>query len=226
MDYVKGCEFFELSKYILKHVANGKIGIADGLKDELTYPALSSMLENAKTDFVDGNGKTVKGMPSAEIFVMTRKIDKKKYIIGLSFNRRIAGTPSGKTGIEAWFEESRDRMVEESRFFAEGYEKEQAYFDHCMIDHFRNSVGMGQLHEAEYQDKLISRAKSKTVLGITFTKTGLFIAMIILWSLVFHNIALGFIFALCMIGSFTLVTNKAKSKESDLVKEDQVSAEN
>ena len=44
MDYVKGCEFFELSKYILKHVANGKIGIADGLKDDLTYPALSSML--------------------------------------------------------------------------------------------------------------------------------------------------------------------------------------
>ena len=220
MDYVKGCEFFELSKYILKHVANGKIGIADGLKDELTYPALSSMLENAKTDFVDGNGKTVKGMPSAEIFVMTRKIDKKKYIIGLSFNRRI-----GKKGIEAWFEESRDRMVEEIRFFAEGYEKEQAYFDHCMIDHLRNSVGMGQLHEAEYQDKLISRAKSKTVLGITFTKTGLFIAMIILWSLVFHNIALGFIFALCMIGSFTLVTNKAKSKESNLVKEDQVKNE-
>jgi hypothetical protein len=56
MDYVKGCEFFELSKYILKHVANGKIGIAEGLKDELTYPALSSMLEKAKTDFVDGNG--------------------------------------------------------------------------------------------------------------------------------------------------------------------------
>jgi hypothetical protein len=116
-------------------------------------------------------------------------------------------------------------MVEESRFFAEGYEKEQAYFDHCMIDHFRNSVGIGQLHEAEYQDKLISRAKSKTVLGITFTKTGLFIAMIILWSSVFHNIALGFIFALCMTGSFTLVTNKVKSQESDLVKEAQVKNE-
>ena len=111
-------------------------------------------------------------------------------------------------------------MVEESRVFAEGYEKEEAYFDHCMIDHLRNSVGMGQLHEAEYQDKLISRAKSKKVLGITFTKTGLFIAMIILWSCVFHNIALGFIFALCMVGSFTLVTNKAKSEEKDLVKDE------
>ena len=218
MDYVKGCDFFGLSKNILKNVANGRIGIADGLKDDLTYPALSSMLENAKTDFVDANGKTIKGMPSAEIFVMTKKIDKKKYIIGLSAGRRIAGTPSGKTGIEAWFEESRDMMVEESRFFAEGYEKEESYFDHCMIDHFRNSVGMGQLLEAEYQDKLISRVKSKKILGITITKTGLFLAMIILWSLVFHNIALGFIFALCMVGSFTLVTNKAKSEEKDLVK--------
>lgn len=218
MDYVKGCDFYELSKNILKNVANGKIGIADELNDKLTYPALSNMLENAKTDFVDGNGKTIKGMPSAEIFVMTKKIDKKKYIIGLSAGRRIAGTPSEKKGIEAWLEESRDTMVEESRVFAEGYEKEEAYFDHCMIDHLRNSVGMGQLYEAEYQDKLISRAKSKKVLGITFTKTGLFIAMIILWSCVFHNIALGFIFALCMVGSFTLVTNKAKSEEKDLVK--------
>ena len=220
MDYVKGCDFYELSKNILKNVANGKIGIADELNDKLTYPALSSMLENAKIDFVDGNGKSIKSMPSAEIFVMTKKIDKKKYIIGLSFNRRIAGTPSGKKGIEAWLEESRDTMVEESRVFAEGYEKEEAYFDHCMIDHLRNSVGMGQLHEAEYQDKLVSRAKSKKVLGITFTKTGLFIAMIILWSCVFHNIALGFIFALCMVGSFTLVTNKAKSEEKDLVKDE------
>ena len=189
MDYVKGCDFYELSKYTLKNVANGKIGIAEGLKDELTYPALSSMLEKAKIDFVDGSGKTIKGMPSAEIFIMTKKIDKKKYIIGLSFNRRIAGTPSGKTGIEAWFEESRDKMVEESRFFAEGFEKEQAYFDHCMIDHLRNSVGSGQLLEAEYQDKIITRAKSKTILGITFTKAGLFITMIILWTFVFHNIA-------------------------------------
>ena len=217
MDYVKGCDFYELSKYTLKNVANGKIGIAEGLKDELTYPALSSMLEKAKIDFVDGNGKTVKGMPSAEIFIMTKKIDKKKYIIGLSFNRRIAGTPSGKTGIEAWFEESRDKMVEESRVFAEGFEKEQAYFDHCMIDHLRNSVGSGQLLEAEYQDKIITRAKSKTILGITFTKAGLFITMIILWTFVFHNIALAFIFALCMVGSFTLITTKAKSEENDLV---------
>ena len=49
--------------------------------------------------------------------------------------------------------------------------------------------------------------------------------MIILWSSVFHNIALGFIFALCMTGSFTLVTNKVKSQESDLVKEAQVKNE-
>ena len=211
MDYVKGCDFYSLSKYILKNVANGKIGIAEGLENVLSYPVLSDMFENAKTDFVDGNGKTVKGMPSAEIYIMTKKIEKKKYIIGLSFNRRIAGTPSGKTGVESWFEASTDKMVEQRRLFAEGFGKEQEYFDHCMIDHFRNEVGSGQINEAEYQDKLISRAKSKKILGITFTKTGLFIVMIILWSFVFHNIALAFIFALCMVGSFTLVTNKVKS---------------
>ena len=33
MDYVKGCEVFELSKYVLKKIGNGSIGISDGLKE-------------------------------------------------------------------------------------------------------------------------------------------------------------------------------------------------
>ena len=218
MNYVKGCDFYGLSGYSLKKIADGRTGIADSLKDVLSYETLNSLLAEAKTDFTDGSGKVIKGMPSAEIFVMTKKIDKKKYIIGLSYIKRIAGEPSGKKGVEAWFEESPDRLVEEKRFFAEEFEKEQEYFDQLMIDHFRNHVGSGQAGEAEYKDKLITRVKTKKILGMTVSSTALFIAMMIIWGLIFKNIALGIVFAICMTGSFTLITTKAKSEEKALAK--------
>jgi hypothetical protein len=87
-----------------------------------------------------------------------------------------------------------------------------------MIDHFRNSVGFDQIGEAEYQDKIITKASGKKVLGIYFSSTALFITMIIVWGLIFKNYAIGICFALCFIGSFTMVTNKAKSSEKDLEK--------
>ena len=219
MEYVRGTDINSLSKFFLKRVADGKIEIHESLRDELSYEILSDMLTEAKQGFVNEEGKLIKDMPQAEILVMTKKIDKKKYIIGLTEIKRIAGTPSDKTGIERWLEDSRDSLVEGRRFFAEGFEKEMEYFDHSMIDHFRNSVGSGQANEAEYQDKLISRVKYKKVLGITVTRAALFIAMIILWSIAFKNIALGICFAICFIGSFTIVTNKSQSEEKDLAKE-------
>jgi hypothetical protein len=218
MEYVKGCDIIGLSKYSLKKITEGRIEIAEGLRDVLSLEILSGLFEEAKTDFTDGNGKTIKGLPSGEIFVMTKKIDKKKYIIGVSCIKRIAGEPSGKKGIDSWFEGSRDKMIEDKRFFADGFEKEMAYFDHSMIDHFRNSVGFDQIGEAEYQDKIITKASGKKVLGIYFSSTALFITMIIVWGLIFKNFAIGICFALCFIGSFTMVTNKAKSSEKDLEK--------
>ncbi len=218
MEYVKGCDIIGLSKYSLKKITEGRIEIAEGLRDVLSLEILSGLFEEAKTDFTDGNGKTIKGLPSGEIFVMTKKIDKKKYIIGVSCIKRIAGEPSGKKGIDSWFEGSRDKMIEDKRFFADGFEKEMAYFDHSMIDHFRNSVGFDQIGEAEYQDKIITKASGKKVLGIYFSSTALFITMIIIWGLIFKNFAIGICFALCFVGSFTMVTNKAKSSEKDLEK--------
>ena len=218
MEYVKGCDIIGLSKYSLKKITEGRIEIAEGLRDVLSLEILSGLFEEAKTDFTDGNGKTIKGLPSGEIFVMTKKIDKKKYIIGVSCIKRIAGKPSGKKGIDSWFEGSRDKMIEDKRFFADGFEKEMAYFDHSMIDHFRNSVGFDQIGEAEYQDKIITKASGKKVLGIYFSSTALFITMIIIWGLIFKNFAIGLCFALCFVGSFTMVTNKAKSSEKDLEK--------
>lgn len=215
MEYVRGTDINSLSRFFLKRVADGKIEIHESLRDELSYEILSDMLTEAKQGFVNEEGKLIKEMPQAEILIMTKKIDKKKYIIGLTEIRRFAGTPSDKTGIARWLEDSRDLLKEGRRFFAEGFEKEMAYFDHSVIDHLRNSVGSGQAHEAEYQDKIISRVKYKKVLGITVTRFALFITMLILWSVAFKNIALGICFAICFVGSFTMITNKSKSEEKE-----------
>ena len=216
MEYVKGTDINTLSKFWLKRVADGRIQIHESLRSVLSYEVLSNMLTEAKQSFITADGKTIKDMPQSEIFFMTKKIDKKKYIIGLSEIRRIAGEPSTKKGLERWFEESTDKFVEGRRFFAEGLEKELAYFDHSMIEHLRSSVGSGQAKEAEYEDNLISRVATKKILGITVTKTALFIAMIILWGLAFRNLALGICFAICFVGSFTIVTNKEMSEQKDL----------
>ena len=179
------------------------------------------MLVEAKTSFVDSNGKTIKDMPSAEIFFMTKKIDKKKILIGLSVIKRIAGEPSDKTGLAKVFENSRDKVVEDKRFFAEGFEKEQAYFDSSMVEHFKSSVGSGSLMEAEFHDKVITRIKGKKVLGVFLSSTALFICMAIIWGLIFKNIGLGICFALCFVGSFTVITGKSSSSnaaEKDLNK--------
>lgn len=219
MEYVKGADINTLSRFSLKRIATGKLEIHESLRGVLSYEVLSGMLAEAKQDFVTSEGKVIKDMPQAELYYMTKKINKKKYIIGLTEIKRIAGTPSDKTGIERWLEDSRDRLIEGRRFFADGFKKELAYFDHSIIDHLRNSVGSGQAHEAEYQDKLISRVKYKKILGINITRFALFIAMLILWSVVFKNVGLGLCFAICFIGSFTVVTNKSQSEEKDLVKE-------
>ena len=216
MEYVRGTDINALSKFWLKRVEDGRIEIHESLRSVLSYELLSNMLTEAKQSFVTADGKVIKDMPQAEILFMTKKINKKKYIIGLSEIKRVAGEPSTKKGIERWFEESTDKFVEGRRFFAEGLEKELAYFDHSMIEHLRNSVGSGQAGEAEYKDKLISRVKTKKILGITVTRTVLFIAMLILWGLAFKNLALGLCFAICFLGSFTIVTNKAMSEQKDL----------
>ena len=216
MDYVKGCDIFGLSNFNLKRIANGKIEIEESLQNVLSYEVLSDMLAEAKVNFTDGNGKIIKGMPTAEIFVMTKKIDRKKYIIGVSVIKRIAGEPSGKTGPDAWFESSRDSVIEDKRFFAQGFEKEMEMFDQHMIEHFKSAIGSGQIREAEYQNKIISRAPGKKVLGIYLSSTAIFIAMIIVWGLIFKNFALGICFALCFTSCFAIVTNKTKSEEKAL----------
>lgn len=106
MGYVKGCDVTVLSKYMLKKFENGKIEIVDELKEILSIEQLREMFETSRKNFIDYNGKEVKGQPSGYIFVMFKKINKQKYLLGFAKIKRVAGEPSGKTGLAKAFENS------------------------------------------------------------------------------------------------------------------------
>ena len=53
MGYVKGCDVTVLSKYMFKKFENGKIEIADELKEMLSLEQLREMFETSRKNFID-----------------------------------------------------------------------------------------------------------------------------------------------------------------------------
>ena len=215
MGYVKGCDVTILSKYMFKKFENGKLEIADELKEMLSLDQLREMLETTSKNFIDYSGKEVKGQPSGYIYVIFKKINKQKYLLGLAKFKRVAGEPSGKTGLAKMFESSRDSYISDEKIFAPGYEKEEEYFDESVIAHLKDNVGMGQVNAAEYVDKIIERTDKKEIAGgLVISRTIYFLSMWFLWGLIFHNWGLGLCFAFLFLSSFVMITSKAGTKEN------------
>ena len=215
MGYVKGCDVTILSKYMFKKFENGKLEIADELKEMLSLDQLREMLETTSKNFIDYSGKEVKGQPSGYIYVIFKKINKQKILLGLATIKRVAGEPSGKTGLAKMFESSRDSYISDEKIFAPGYEKEEEYFEESVIAHLKDSVGMGQVNTAEYGDKIIERTDKKEIAGgLVISRTIYFLSMWFLWGLIFHNWGLGLCFACLFLSSFVMITSKAGTKEN------------
>ena len=215
MGYVKGCDVTILSKYMFKKFENGKLEIADELKEMLSLDQLREMLETTSKNFIDYSGKEVKGQPSGYIYVIFKKINKQKILLGLATIKRVAGEPSGKTGLAKMFESSRDSYISDEKIFAPGYEKEEEYFEESVIAHLKDSVGMGQVNTAEYGDKIIERTDKKEIAGgLVISRTIYFLSMWFLWGLIFHNWGLGLCFAFLFLSSFVMITSKAGTKEN------------
>ena len=215
MGYVKGCDVTILSKYMFKKFENGKLEIADELKEMLSLDQLREMLETTSKNFIDYSGKEVKGQPSGYIYVILKKINKQKILLGLATIKRVAGEPSGKTGLAKMFESSRDSYISDEKIFAPGYEKEEEYFEESVIAHLKDSVGMGQVNTAEYGDKIIERTDKKEIAGgLVISRTIYFLSMWFLWGLIFHNWGLGLCFAFLFLSSFVMITSKAGTKEN------------
>ena len=215
MGYVKGCDVTILSKYMFKKFENGKLEIADELKEMLSLDQLREMLETTSKNFIDYSGKEVKGQPSEYIYVIFKKINKQKILLGLATIKRVAGEPSGKTGLAKMFESSRDSYISDEKIFAPGYEKEEEYFEESVIAHLKDSVGMGQVNTAEYGDKIIERTDKKEIAGgLVISRTIYFLSMWFIWGLIFHNWGLGLCFAFLFLSSFVMITSKAGTKEN------------
>lgn len=215
MPYVKGCTIDLLTKYTMKKFEQGKYMIEEGFQSSVSLNDLKELLAIIKTDFVNANGKTEKGKESGQVLLMFKKIDKQKKLLGYAYFKRLPGEPSDKTGMQAWFEGTKESYVCEKRMFATGFEKEEEYFDESVIRHLKDVIGFGQVKEAEYFDKMLVIDNSKNNLKGLFGSVGMFVINMILWSLVFHNIGLGICFAFCMTSACVTVVSKKDVKEAE-----------
>ncbi|MBO4864217.1 MAG: hypothetical protein J5517_07615 [Eubacterium sp.] len=216
MGYVKGCDITNLSGYVLKKFDNQKIMIADELSGILSLEHLKEMFEKTKEKYYNGNNEEVKGAPSGTIYVLYKKIDGVKYLLGAVFFRKMPGEAITKKGLAKVFANSTDRYVMEERYFAPGYEKEEEYFDESILSYLKDHVGMGQIKEGEYLDKMVVATDKKNFFGITIGKTLYFIFMLVVWAYVFKSVALGICFAFLFTSSFTMITARTKTKEESV----------
>ena len=214
MGYVKGCDVVVVSNYIMKKIENGKYVMNNDLKYELSVEDMKNMLEKANRDFVTAEGKVDCGRPSGQLFMITKKIDKQRVILGVAAFERVAGAPSTKTGIAKWFEPSRDRYVLTERLFVPGFEQEEEYFDESILEHFKGTIGLGQAMEAEYLDKLVAKTDKKTFFGHPITQATFLVLMTLMWGTIFQNYGIGLCFAFIFSSSYTMITCKTKSVEN------------
>lgn len=213
MGYVKGCELTLLSKYVVNKLDKGKLQMADGLMAQLSAEDLKHLVERANANFVNDEGKEIKGVQAGLVYAMLKKTDKQKYVIGVTAMKRIDGGPTGKTGVAAWFADSTDSYVMQDRYFAPDLPEEETYFDESVLGNLKEMVSFGQVKEAEYLDKVVVRVEKQKILGITFTRAAFFLVMMIAWGMIFQNIGLGICFGFLFMTSFTMITSKAKAKE-------------
>lgn len=215
MGYVKGCDITILSPSLLRKIENGKIIIAEEIKDKLSVEKLRDLIDEALKDFVDYSGAVKHGVNSGRIFILLKKIEKQKTLLGISVVKRVPGMPSGKTGVAAWFESSPDSYVAEEKIFAPGYEAEEQYFDESILQNFKDYIGLGQIKEAEYFDKVVIMKKEINFLGSTITRAAYFVLMLVIWSMVFKNIGLGIVFAFLFSSSFIMITSRSGAEKTE-----------
>ena len=216
MGYVKGCDITLLSNYTMKMFDSGKLVLADGLKDFITVDELKGIVAAANGNFVDPEGKEIKGRQAGLVYVLMKKVDKQKQIMGFAYMKRYAGEPTDKTGLAKVFANSTDSYRLEERMFASGFEAEEQYFDESVLSHLRDYVSYGQVKEAEYLDKMVVKKDKMKFLGTYIGEVVYFIAMMVIWGFVFHNIGLGICFALLFTTSFTMIVSKNKTEAKDV----------
>ena len=96
MGYVKGCELVNITNYVMKKIEKGQYVMNSDLQYELSIEELRSMLDKANSYFVTADGTEDKYRTAGQIFMMTKKIDKKRVILGVAAFERVSGEPTEK----------------------------------------------------------------------------------------------------------------------------------
>lgn len=212
MSYVKGCNSVFLSNYTMKMVLNRKIELSEGLSGKITPEEIEELFRDVNRNFVNAHGVEEKGKPAGQIFGMMKKVGKTKQLIGLAVIKRHAiPCENEESALRSFFVNTNEYYRTEQVLFDPAYPAEAEYFDELILDHYKDMIGFGQVIRAEHFDREVCRKERKDSAGVILGGLGFSISMFFLWSLIFHNMALGLIFALLFSGSYTVVTMRAHS---------------
>ena len=212
MSYVKGCSGVFFSTYFMKKVLDRKIGLSEGLSMRITPEEIEELFRDVNRNFVNAHGEEEKGKPSGQIMGMVKKVGKTKELIGLAVIRRHAiPDPEESSSLRTFFVNVNEYYATEQLLFDPAYTAEAEYFDEVILDHYKDAIGFGQVIRAEHFDREVHRKERKDSAGVVLGGLGFSLGMFVLWSLIFHNLALGLVFALLFSGSYTVVTMRANS---------------
>ena len=214
MEYVKGCDFVVMTGYVTKKFDSGKLVLAEGLN--VSVEEFKALVEKANSNYINPQGIEEKGRQAGLVYVLFKKIDKQSTVLGYAYIERVGGIPTDKKGLAKLFARSTDTYQTVMRDFVPGFEKEEEYFDANVISHFKSCVGMGQVMEAEYGDKVVVPNNKYDVLTVVL-KLAYFAGMAVLWGWIFSSVWMGLTFGLIMSMSFNTMIGSIKAKEEQRV---------
>ena len=207
MAHVKGCDISLLPEKKVRQA-----DFAEGFEAAVPVEQLRAEILALHRPFTDAEGRLKKYTPSGLAYGLYKKIDKKKRLIAVALIRRVARKKEKAKGLNALFSNSNDQYVLEHFYQLPGFEEEAAWFDEAVLGDMRQAVGYGQVKEVLWGDRLVQRAEKKKI-GAHYVSAGtFFVAMLVVWGLVFDNFGVGLCYALLFMSSFTMITSRTKAE--------------
>ena len=215
MEYVKGCDFVVMTSYVAKRLDSGKLVMAEELY--VSAEDFKALVAKANANYINPQGGEEKGRQAGLVYALFKKIDKQSTVLGFAYIERVGGVQTDKKGLAKLFARSTDTYNTVIKNFVPGFEKEEEYFDANVISHFKGCVGLGQVMEAEYCNKMVIPNNKHNALSVVL-KLAYFTAMAVIWGWVFHSVGMGLVFGLIMSMSFNTIVDRIKAKEELIVK--------
>ena len=204
---MKGCDICLLSEKKLN-----KSDLGEGFSEVVSNERLREEILEVLKPFTDCEGKFQRNIPSGRAYALYKRVDKSKKLIAVAIIKRVAGKREEKEGAKRFFEGTGDVFVLEHVYRLTGYEEEMAWFEEALLSDMRSAVGLGTVKEVFWGEWHVHKVDRKKFGGRMVTAGVYFVGLMALYSVVFHNLGLGLLFALMFGQSFVLITRRSAAE--------------